>query len=68
MCQFSAAEQTNAAKLFFFFFFFFCKGFKKTVPNQRLNETKATLRNAFVDNIFALESQKESKNNKKSSF
>ena len=31
----------------------------------RLNVTKVTRRNAFTDNHFALESDKESKNDKK---
>ena len=34
----------------------------------RVNETKVTLRNAFIDNIFALESEKESKNDERNLF
>ena len=34
----------------------------------RVNETKVTSRNAFIDNFFALESEKEPKNDEKSLF
>ena len=34
----------------------------------RVNETKVTLRNAFIDNIFALESEKQSKNDERTLF
>ena len=33
-----------------------------------VNRTKVTLRNAFIDNLFALESEKESKNEKRALF
>ena len=33
----------------------------KTVHALRIDETKVTSRNAFIDNIFALEGGKESK-------
>ena len=31
---------------------------------ERVNETKVTLGNAFIDNVFALEPEKESRNDK----
>ena len=34
----------------------------------RVNGTKVTLRNAFIDNAFALESEAESENDKKTFF
>ena len=34
----------------------------------RVNETKLTSRNAFIVNIFALESEKEPKNDEKTLF
>ena len=34
----------------------------------RVSETKVTTRNAFIDNIFALESEKESKNDERTLF
>ena len=34
----------------------------------RVNETKVTSRNAFIDNIFALESEKESRNDERTLF
>ena len=34
----------------------------------KVNETKITSINAFIDNLFALESQKESKNDEKTVF
>ena len=37
----------------------FFKKLKKTVRALRVNETKITLRNAFIDNLFALKSKKE---------
>ena len=33
-----------------------------------VNETKATSRNAFINNVFALKSEKESRNDKKTLF
>ena len=52
MCYFAAAQQIITAKLAVFF-----QKFWKTVHTLRVNETKVT----FTDNIFALESEKESK-------
>ena len=34
----------------------------------RANETKVTMGNGFIDNIFALESEKESKNDERTLF
>ena len=34
----------------------------------RVNETNVTSRKAFIDNLFALESEKESKNDKRTFF
>ena len=53
----ASLQQTSTVKLVAFF-----HKFKKIVYALRVNETKVTLRNAFIDNIFALESEKESKN------
>ena len=33
-----------------------------------VNETKTTSRNAFINNVFALKSEKESRNDKKTLF
>ena len=33
-----------------------------------VNETKATSRNDFINNVFALKSEKESRNDKKTLF
>ena len=63
MYQFVAAQQTSTAKLTAFF-----QKFLKIVPALRVNEAKVTWRNAFIDNRFALESEKESKNDKKTLF
>ena len=46
----------------------FFKNFKKTVRALRVNETKVTLRNAFIDILFALESEIESTNDKRTLF
>ena len=46
----------------------FFKNQKETVRALRVNETKATLRNAFIDILFALESEIESKNDKRTLF
>ena len=54
MYKFASAQQTSTANLAAFF-----QIFKKTVRSPRVNETKATLRNAFIDNFFALESKNE---------
>ena len=40
----------------------------KTMRALRVNETKLTSRNAFIVNIFALESEKEPKNDEKTLF
>ena len=61
--QIFAAQQTSTAKLAAFF-----QKFKKTVRAQRVNETKVTSRNAFIDNFFALESEKESKDDERTLF
>ena len=57
MYQFDAAQQTGRAKLAAFF-----PKFKKTVQALWVNETKINSRNTFIDNLFALESEKDSKN------
>ena len=44
------------------------KKLKKTVSNLSVNETKVTLKNTFLDNIFALESGKASQNDKTTPF
>ena len=54
MYQFAAAQQTSTAKLAATF-----QNFQKTVRTLRVNEIKVTSRNAFIDNVFALESEKE---------
>ena len=43
------------------------KNFKKPCA-QRVNETKVTSRNIFIDNLFALESRKESRNDQRILF
>ena len=63
MYQFAAVQQTSATKLAVFL-----KKMLKIVCALRVNETKVTLRNAFIDNLFALESQKEPKNNERTLF
>ena len=42
--------------------------FKKTVLTLRVNEIEITLRNGFIDHLFALESDKESKADQGSLF
>ena len=42
--------------------------FFKTLRALRINETKVTSKNAFIDNLFALESEKESKNDERTLF
>ena len=63
MYQFAAGQQTSSVKLTATF-----EKLYKTVCNLRLNEIKVTLRNAFIGNPFALESEKESKNDKRTFF
>ena len=63
MYQFIAAQQTSTAKLAAFF-----QKFKKARQALRVNETKVTSRNAFIDNLFGLESRRKSKNDKKTFF
>ena len=63
MEKFAAVQQTSTAILTAFF-----KKFKKIVRALRVNETKVTLRNAFTDNLFALENEKESKNHERTLF
>ena len=38
------------------------------MPSQRVNETKLTLRSAFILDLFALGGEKESKYNEKTPF
>ena len=63
MYQFAAAQQTSTEKLPAFF-----QKLYKTVRALRVNETKVTSRNAFIDNLSALESEKESKNGERTLF
>ena len=56
-------QQTSTVKLNAFFF-----KILKTARALRVNETKATSRNAFIGNRFALESKKESKNEERTIF
>ena len=51
-----AAQQTSKAKLSKF-----AHSFSKAVRALSVNERKLTLRNAFIVNLFGLESEKESK-------
>ena len=44
------------------------KRFLKKVHTLRVNETKVTPRNAFIDSLFALKRDKESKNDKRTLF
>ena len=60
MYQFVAAQQTSTTKLPAFF-----QKFKKTMRALSVNETKFTSRNTFIDNLFPLEGEKESRNDKK---
>ena len=46
----------------------FFKKFTKILRALRVNETKVTLRNAFIDNLFALKNEKESKINERNLF
>ena len=46
----------------------FFQKLKKIVRILRVNETTVTSRNAFTDNLFALESERESKNSKRTLF
>ena len=46
----------------------FFQNVKKTVHALRVNETKATSRNAFIDNLSELECKKQFINNEKSLF
>ena len=63
MYRFAAAPQTSTAKFAAFF-----KISEKTVSAVRVNETKITSRNNFIDNLFTLKSEKESKNFKRTLF
>ena len=56
MYHFAAARQTSTTTLPVFF-----QKFKKTVRPLRVNETKVTLRNAFIVNLFALVSENNPK-------
>ena len=53
---FPAAQQTTTVKLAAIF-----QKFVKTVRTLRVNEIKVTSTNGFIDNLFPLESEKESK-------
>ena len=44
------------------------QNFLKTVHALRINETNFILRNIFIDNVFALESENESRNDEGSLF
>ena len=57
------SKESSTGKLAAFF-----QKLKKTVPSLRVNEIKVTSRNTFIDNIFPLESKKESKDDKRSLF
>ena len=46
----------------------FFQKFKKIVCYLRVNETRVTSGKAFIDNYFALESETESKNEKRTVF
>ena len=46
----------------------FVRKLKETVHALIVNEIKITSRNAFIDNPFGLQSEKESKNDKSSMF
>ena len=46
----------------------FLKNFIKTVRALRVNGTKVTLRNAFIDNLFPLESEKKSQKGERTPF
>ena len=63
MYQFAAAQQTSTPKLAAFF-----QKFWKILRALRVNETKVTSRNAFIDNLLALESEKGSKNDERTLF
>ena len=63
MYQSAAAQETWTAKLPGFF-----QKFWKTMRALRANETKVALKNAFIVNLFSLESEKESKNDEKILF
>ena len=54
MCWSAAGQQTSRPKLPAFF-----EKLSKRVGILRVNETKVTSRNAFVDNIYELESENE---------
>ena len=56
MYQFAAAQQASTPKLAPFF-----QKLQKTVRVLRLNETEVTLRNVFIDNVFALDSEEKIK-------
>ena len=63
MYYFAVAQETSTAKLAAIF-----QKFQKTVRSPRVNETKVTSRNAFIDNLFALENNKKSKKDKRTLF
>ena len=63
MSYFAAWYQTSKVNLAAFF-----QKIYKTVPALRVNRTKVTLTNPFIDNLFALENEKESKNDQRTLF
>ena len=63
MSYFATWYQTSKVNLAAFF-----QKIYKTVPALRVNRTKVTLTNPFIDNLFALENEKESKNDQRTLF
>ena len=63
MYYFVAVQDTSTTKLPAFF-----EKILKTVRAQKINETKLTLKNVFIDNVFTVKSEKESRNGKRTLF
>ena len=63
MYQFAALLQTGTAKFAALF-----QKFQKTVRVLRFNKIKVTSRSVFIDNVFALETDKEGKNDERPLF
>ena len=63
MHYFAAAQQTSTGKLSAF-----SQKFKKTVCPLEVNQTKVTSINTFIGNIFTLQTEKTSKNDKRTVF
>ena len=59
----AAAQQTSTAKFAAFF-----QKLKKTVCALKVNESKVTFKNTFIDNIFAIKSWKASEKDKTTIF